>query len=334
MSAFWWGAFARRHQAIAVAEGAIRQQRTRERTVLARAARGKLEQRLSRWDAQRRRKRQAAEQERVERIEPRSTGNVWRQRLAGARGTQAEPATDPQTRRMLEFERAGAGIRARGTRSAEARLVAKRAQMERLLRERRMALAAGNARRATELAHRSRRVAAEISREQRGLAADRPPEESVRARTRRGKIERLERQVNERSRFLDAQARLPGSLRTAAGAAGPRRDYSRLASLVGLHAEDYNRLGPHEQRRTRLQIDRELALRTKLRAIAQDPAGRGDSQTAPRATRDSTAGPAALRAARGRVADAQHDRRPESSVMRDAREVAARRKRQLGINRP
>jgi hypothetical protein len=143
-------------------------------------------------------------------------------------------------------------------------------------------------------------------------------------------------QARERGAFLDRQASLPAGL----SAAGPsaRRDYPRLAYLLGLGREHYLRMGPREQRVARHEIDRELALRrvgtpAKESLVKARPA---PTRVGPTADAVDTFGGTfgrAPRSGRGRE-ESSEGSAAESSVMRDAREVAARRKRQLGTNRP
>ena len=165
---------------------------------------------------------------------------------------------------------------------------------------------------------------------------------------------------DEQDRFLDAQAALPAGGRARAG---ERRDYAALAGLAGYGREEYERLDPRGQRAARLEIDRELALRRELggsragrlrRVRAKVRVGRRERRKAGRefdgalhdrmrdgghslpASRRTRSGFDAWREA-GRADHEANGREPisdRSSVMRDAREVAARRKRQLGKDRP
>jgi hypothetical protein len=154
--------------------------------------------------------------------------------------------------------------------------------------------------------------------------------------------------------LLDAQAALPAAGR--AGASGERRDYAALAGLAGHGRDEYERLDPRRRREARAQIDRELAMRRELggavadlqtRALAGSP-GRFDRRTAGRelegalGERLSSAGHNRPGAPRGgsrleewkrESASPPSPRRTGSPVLDDAREVAARRKRQLGRDR-
>ena len=160
--------------------------------------------------------------------------------------------------------------------------------------------------------------------------------------------------AEQRGRFLDAQAQLASFARTSTGGS-QRRDYGALAGLAGYGREEYERLDPHRQRVARMEIDRELALRREMQSAASDAARgahgaatRRESRQGQRAfegalerrMRDSGSAMPASRAhpiaswtRAGRASERVRAGR-ESSVMADAREVAARRKRQLGRDRP
>ncbi len=154
-----------------------------------------------------------------------------------------------------------------------------------------------------------------------------------------------------------------GSQRGDTAGGGARRDYAALAGLVGYSREQYEQLAPRTRREARLEIDRELALRRQLRGAAgavadscpptlrapgrrerrraeQDFDGaldqglRQNGHSAPR-SRDRTPRRERPRGVPPHLAPrADPPRRPgggfESPVLRDAHEVARRRKRQLG----
>jgi hypothetical protein len=171
--------------------------------------------------------------------------------------------------------------------------------------------------------------------------------ESARAQHRRGEARFSSARLDQQARFLDAQAALPAAAPSAG--AGARRDYAALAGLAGHQRVDYERLAPREQRAARLEIDRELAMRKELMASANDLAdtltprlGRRESRKAERAfegelrqrMRDAGQRPPASGGQRSSLDAWRREGRAErSSVMSDAREVAARRKRQLGKGR-
>jgi hypothetical protein len=358
MSAFWWGAYMRRHQALGLVEGS----RAHDG-----GGRGSVTRRMTGvLDA---RKGMAAARWAKGKLSGSAPSVEQRRALAHAGRERARAGLDEQARRTLESEHRDASPRAH---AIQERLSAKRTQLERVERERGKALADDQKRRAAELGHRGQRIEGEIEHEQavlnraRRVASDgdQAPHGTARMYTR----ERLE----EQSRFLEAQAALPTSAqahdRSGIGHdAGERRDYARLAGLVGYGRAEYDRLDPGSRRAARLEIDRELALRKELNETAGSMAaraaaaglGRRERRRADRAfdnnlkdrmregghsmpisRREQTALDSwreVGRAERGQMPDRSSDaRRPGSdgsSVMRDLREVAARRKRQLGRGR-
>jgi hypothetical protein len=380
MSAFWWGAYARRHQALGAAEGALADRRSAseragQRSVVRRMS-DVLESRkgmaVARWAKGRRDRRAPSVEER------RRLAQVTDRRSASER---ARAGTDEQVRRTLEHEHREASAQAQAAPEIQQRLSAKRAQLERVRRERGAALVGGNRRRAARLGHRGQRIQGEIEREQEALGTARATvSDGEQALRRTGKPYTSERQ-EERDRFLDAQAALPSARardrsgargahspqgwvspedwvsdgwvgdtatgsqtgrrnrvladdRAGAGAArsptaerggrtGERRDYAALAGLAGYGREEYERLDPRSQRAARLGVDRELALRNELNETARTVAERSRLDSRLEAGRSDPGS----RGGRWPISD-------RSSVMRDAREVAAGRKRQLGRNRP
>jgi len=233
-------------------------------------------------------------------------------------------------------------------------LSARRAQLQRVRSQRDKALASGDTRRAAELKHRADRIETDTGRSQQRLNTARTlASDGEQVRRAGGRVYTPE-QAEERGRFLDAQAALPASVRARGTAAGQGRDYAALAGLAGYGREEYERLDPHGQRAARLEVDRELALRKELNRTAGDVVagerasslGRREQHQLDRAfdstleqrMRDSGHGMPAARVERSGIESWQkagrNDRGSggarESSVMRDAHEVAARRKRQLG----
>ncbi|HWY89683.1 MAG TPA: hypothetical protein VNY31_03340 [Solirubrobacteraceae bacterium] len=325
MSAFWWGAYARRHQALAVAEGALGRQVTRERRVLRRGGMRRLEPPHS--------MRRLAGRARARFSRSRAETEL-RQGHPPADVSTASPPKDDQASRMLEAERREARRRPKAAAEIEARLAATRARVPRLREEREKALADGDSRRAAELAHRTQRVEAEIEKDQHELDGARRLRAPDGAAMGKGDAV-TPGPEGERVAFLDQQASLPRGLPAAAST---RRDYPQLAYLVGIGRGHYLRMGPRERRETRLEIDRELALRGGGRPAetplvkARPAPPRPDPRPDARGTVGGSIGgaPGGGRGMRG----SDEGSEGESSVMRDAREVAARRKRQLGTNRP
>jgi hypothetical protein len=313
MSAFWWSVYTHRHQAFAAAQG----ERAEGRSVVRRMG-NVLESRkgmaVARWAKSRR---------------SRPAPRVEQQRRIGQGGREpARARADEQVHRTLEGEHRDAIATAANAGAIKQRVSAKQAQLKRLRRERGTALTAGDARRAARLGHRRERVRGEIESEQHALnAAQRIVHDGEQAYHRGGELHTRERR-EQQSRFLDEQAALAPA--AVARHAQERRDYAALSRLAGYGRGEYQQLDPGGQRAARLEIDRELASRGELGKTARiATAVASDAETlrplAPRL-------PVQDRPAQGR---AERDHWPErSSVMRDAREVAARRKRQLGRDRP
>jgi hypothetical protein len=314
MSAFWWGAFLHRHQAFGIAGDALGGRGTVEHRPrsLVRKMSGALSTPSKGVAIARklRERRTGTAPDGQPRADKQTAGE-----LAGAR-------LDEQTQRMLDSGRREASGRAEAAPEVRQRLADRNAQLERLGRERTNALAAGDTRRAAELAHRKQRVSGEIAHEREALsAAQRAVRESERAQRRTGEPHTRD-QRDAQSRFLDAQMALASGVQARPGE--QRRDYASLAGLAGYGREEYERLGAGSQRAARLEIDRELTLRRELSETAAAPV-RDAVEIGGRERREAARSfdePAWLRAAE------------RSSVMRDAHEVAARRKRQLGKGRP
>jgi hypothetical protein len=331
MSAFWWGAYARRHRALGVVGGAIGAQRAQRRSVL---------QRVN-GNPSTRNAHAALRWMQAKRIVPAPDATGGRdsrepRTLSRLRGPTPGAAasgshTDPQASRMLRHEHRDAEQDAASGDASEQRMAVLRGRIERVRTERIEALAGGDWRRAHRLAQRGERLESEHERDRGAL-------DTARGAARTSAADYVRARLDERTSYLDAQAALPASsqpLRRPPGAgakARQRRDYPGLAGLAGYSREGYERADPRTQRQARLEIDRELETRNELRRRSEDTGARllpvgGELRVVPASPREvSPAGastgsqidPALLRAAR------------ESSVMRDAREVAAGRKRQLG----
>jgi hypothetical protein len=348
MSAFWWGAYSHRHQALGLLGGA-----TSERAGAARNDRRSVLRRVS--GALETRKGMAAARWAKKRWEKPAPSVEERRRRAAAYRGRAKAGADEQVRRTLEHEHREAGKRLAAGPQTQRRLSDMRAQLWRVHHTRDQALTAGNSRRASSLAQRGSRIEGEIAQEQRRLdGARRVASRSLQSHMRDGR--------QERERFLDTQAALPAAGRsrsgTSGGRRGERRDYAALASLAGHSREQYERMDPRRQREARLQVDSELALRKELGSTAESIASGEQEPQLPRrerrrADREFTSAlERRMRDAGQRMPQSRRERSPieqwreqgrtreravdghESSVLRDAREVAARRKRQLGRDRP
>ncbi len=329
MSAFWWGVYTRRHQALGAAGGVF----TDRGSAGAHPQRRSLARRMSEV-LETPRKGIAAARWAKGRL-AKEAPEVQRRKRAQVGHARARAGSDEQVMRALEREQRDARARAEAAPEIQARLAGERARLERLQRERATALAGGDTRRAAELGHRVDRVRGEIEREQEALsAAQLVLRDGERTQRRTGEEHSHERR-DAHGRFLDAQAALPANAR--ARRAGERRDYPALAGLAGYGREEYERLDPRHRRTARLEIDRELALRRELGETARALASRQDTVRVGRRERRK-AGSEFDGALARRMKDAGHSlpasREQRSSVMHDAHEVVARRKRQLGQGRP
>jgi hypothetical protein len=350
MSSFWWGAYAHRKQAFGIAEGTLghREHSTEQllRRSLVRRARDAVENSqlltAARWT-----------KGKLARPAP----DVERRRQRAVVGRErARSGADEQAHRTLEREHADATGRVERAPAIARSISAKRAQLERLQHARTAALRSGQPRRAASLMQRAQRVGAEIEREQAALNGARAvAKNSQRAQGGRASRERLA----QRGRFLDEQAQLPSGARVRRGE--ERRDYGALSGLAGYGRAQYEQLPAPAQRLARLEIDRELALRKELRETAHGFAQDAEATSLPQGERRKAEGQfdgavqKRMREAGHTMPASQGIRPPRdswrqgartqrgggvergsadrSSVMRDAREVAARRKRQLGRDR-
>jgi hypothetical protein len=319
-----------------------------------------------------------------------------RKKLAQAGLARARGLADGQVRRTLEREHGAAHSLVQAAPEAEARISAKRAQLERTQAAHSAALRrAGEAKSAREAAlnphglvalsdpgrtaarfaveeksqrrHAARlqdrmgRLRADIAGEQGSLtAARRTVADGEQAKRGTGSVYTRE-QAARRARDLDFQAALPD--RGRAGPGGEKRDYAGAAGIAGYTRGELEALDPRGQRAARLEIDRELAARKGANVAAREVAASGEGSLKGREQKKAdrlfdgsleqevkaeghelprTLKPRPKRPSfetnlqewreEGRSNGASSGRRTagESSVMRDAREVAAGRKRQLG----
>jgi hypothetical protein len=347
VSTMWWGAYLQRYQVLGYIHGTPG--RAHEPRSIARRVNGALETpraiaRGGGWVKDKLAK------------PPPSVGA--RQQRAQAGRERAEKEMDKQVRQTLEREHGEVRATVEEGPQAQTRISAKRSQLERITREQAKAQAGGDTRRTIELAHRARRIDGEIEEEQARLnGARRTLADGEKAHKASGNVY-TQAQSAERARFLDKQAALPAA--RALAEPGERRDYAAMAGLAGYGRSEYEQLDPRSQRAARIEIDRELALRQELSSAAQDPpmedeaslgrrerhrVDRGFDRTLEQRMRDGGHKMPASRLSKldswqreGRTAHRAADTHTrvgeeESSVMRDAREVAARRKRQLGGDR-
>ena len=351
MSAFWWGVFVHRHQALGLLAGAT--------TPAGRAPVGSGARRVTNALSSRRMATGVARWTRARVSKP--AADVHQRELGARAGRQrARVVADEQVRRTLQQEYAGARSQAAAAPEAQARLASLRGQLKRVRAQRELAGARGDSRGAAKLDTRGARLAGQISDEEQALSRAQRAVAAGERTHRRAGVTHTPEQHEQRARLLDAQAALPAAGRR--GANGERRDYAALAGLAGHSRDEYERLDPVSGRAARLQIDRELAVRRELGSAAADLSDRHRSSAAgsrrqqSRITRQAGnefdrvlddrlrakgGRPPAARAAHGARGNrggrsdgaASDPARGESRVMDDAREVAARRKRQLGWNR-
>jgi hypothetical protein len=251
MSAFWWGAFVQRHQALQLAGGGHPHEPSARRRTISRQANDVFAARRKVLDgAQAARKRLAKDAPELRR---RGASGLGRRNGHVAALESSEHAPKTTLARMSPAE----GHPTRGRPDAPAVGVARTAavedRLESLRGQRARALAVGNVRRAARLAGRVERVEGADSvrladprryddgHRRPGAAETRDVEPAVTAR------QRLER-------FLDQQAQLPASGRKRAPT-GPQRNYAALAGLAGYGRREYERLGPLQARTARTQID-------------------------------------------------------------------------------
>jgi hypothetical protein len=347
ISSMWWVGFLNRHRLLDFTGGKRDGSDSRERSILSRANRV-LESRKGMAAARTIRRRLS-----------RPAPEVERRRLAQAGRQRAQTLATAQAERSLKSELGHARTLLEAEPELRQALDDKRARLKRLQdahaeAQRRAHAALPGAeersqhRRAVSLRVRLERLQGEIGAEQGAIAAARRAvREAERAQRAAGRPY-TRAQVEQHGRFLDAQTAL------AAG----ERDYARLAGVMGLARSEYEALDAPGGRAARLQIDRELALRQELPRAAAGLAARADSagwrerRRASRQLRDGLEhglraegrSPPRIAIVGDRLESWKHDsavkaareHQPQgrSAVLDDAREVAARRKRQLGVDRP
>jgi hypothetical protein len=347
ISTMWWVGFFNRHRLLDFTRGERGGSERRGRSILGRAN-GMLESRKG-----------MAAARMIGRRLSRPAPDIERRRLAWAGRQRAQTLATAQAERGLQSELGHARTLLEAEPEMRQAIADKQARLERVRRAHAEAQRGAQAarpgtgqrsrqRRAASLAGRMERLRREIDAEQGAIAAARQAvRDAERAQRTAGRPYTRE-QLERHGRLLDAQAAL------AAG----ERDYARLAGVMGLGRSQYEALDAPGRRAARLQIDRELALRRELpRAVAElaaggPSAGRRERRRASEQLRGrledglraegrrppsiATGGQRIESWKRDGAAGGVRDGAPpgRSPVMDDAREVAARRKRQLGVDRP
>jgi hypothetical protein len=209
-------------------------------------------------------------------------------------------------------------------------------------------------RRAAELKARMDRVQGEITAEQGSLTAARQTvNDGDKEKRKTGKPYTRE-QAAEQARLFETQAALPALGR--AGPGGEKRNYAAAASIAKYGRRQYEELDAGGKRVAQLETDRELARLKAARTTAKDMATRPQSSLPPREQSKLNKGfdrkveqqmgtgghgPSPSRTKGSPSGSSQHNSRTgrrsaggrESGPVRDFREAAARRRRQLGRDR-
>ncbi len=337
-SAFWWGAFTHRHQALGVTGGAFAGERRQPPRPLARRV-------ADAFETPRATLRQVA---RAREWLARPSPGDGERRAAPRRARRPAGAVgDEQAQRMLEREQLAARAAVQAQPDARIRRAKLQERLGRVDAARRGARATGDTRRVARLEVRAAQIEREMADAESALDQHRSTHAGAGRPIRRaGRSESPTSELlQERARWLDAQAALPGAGRR--GEHGERRDYAALAALAGHGRTEYEGLDPRGRREVRMQIDRELSLRRGLRGDAIDPGRtRGHTPAPARAIASGSGSRLAGARSAGSLETATSERRRtererietaarrrRSPVLDDAREVAAKRKRQLGRDR-
>jgi hypothetical protein len=318
MASFWWGAFLKRND-IRVLDGGPVPGRRAQTVRMLRDVSMLRNSLADRREA--RRRRELAKKDLAEQGSSHGRSGAVPTQLPAPSRVPEPPVSSPdeQVARILRAESSDEDSEVNG---ASERAQAGATRLTRIKLERDRASLQGDSRRARLLDVRGARVEQELDDDRRLTSVSSPGGRNGKGPAREAA-----------ARLLDEQAALPKAVDRVRGQA--RRDYAALAGLAGYGRRDYEQLDQRSQRAARLRIDRELAVR---RATAASAHGDGAFVTSahgadevqaeraqpPRRRRDPQSGSSPRATA---------DPEAESSVMRDAREVAEGRKRQLGFGR-
>jgi hypothetical protein len=296
MSALWWGAYVRRHQALGLASGAVGADRLQRHPIVRRALEGQGRRAMDHWRERREKRKQKSSEvgpplstrspgqggSPAERIKPLidhiSGGSRQRDRAREHESPEEAPERDQTPEGQVQIERSG--------------LTQEKARAELDTHQ-----AAGQE-------GRSRRLDEQLQEPEQQSGSSVDPPQGRDDEGRRGRAE------EGSGPGESGRAGRPGQVPLVPkGPLGPAkqppqaapRDYASLAALAGYTRAEFERLEPPKREEARLVIERELVKK-------DEPEGQGEL---PRRARGS-----------------------ESSVMNDIREVEAGRKRQLGLDRP
>lgn len=230
ISVVWWGAWRQRHQVLGFASGEHRPT----------GAAGSMTARLQRALTGPRMTMRGIGT--VKRRVSRSAPTVAQQQArTQAVRDRAHAQADAQAGRTLEYEHGLARAQVRGAPETQADLSSKQSQLGRVRGAQRTAREVGDTRRAARLDVRAQRLEGEIAGQRQALSSARQAVgEGERAQRTGGRVYTRAAQ-QERARFLDAQAALPGSIdaaragirAAAAGTGNPAAPGSGEAELHG-----------------------------------------------------------------------------------------------------
>jgi hypothetical protein len=373
VSAMWWGAFLKRHQVLGFVHGQHRsgnasssllrhaqraRQKLRNPPALvpgAKWAKGKL--RTPPPSVQQRRKLAKAGLARAKGIADGQVGRALEREYADAHafvraGPQTEARISDKQAKLEQAQGEHATARAKAAEAGKARKAASRNHRGRSSPKRKSKAASfakeekAQRQRATELQTEMGRLRREIAGDRDSLAAARQTVEvGAQAKQTAGKVY-TRGQAERRARFLDAQAALPAG----------ERDYAGAAGIAGYGRREYEALDARGQQVARREIDQELAVRKGASVAAREVASGGEGSLKPReqAKVEKQFGRTLEQEvnAEGHELPTSLKPRPKRShfdahledwrsggsngasrVMRDAHEVKAGRKRQLGRER-
>jgi hypothetical protein len=204
VSVVWWGAWRQRHQVLSFAGGEHRPA----------AAAGSLTARVQRALAGPRMAMRGAGMVKGRFSRPAPTVAQQTARTQAVR-ERARAQADAQAGRTLEHEHGLARAQVRAAPRAQADLGSKQSQLARVRGAQRTAREAGDTRRAAQLDARAQRIEGEIADRQQSLFdARQAVGEGERAQRTGGRVY-TRTGLQERARFLDSQAALPGSIEAA-----------------------------------------------------------------------------------------------------------------------